>query len=428
MPYRSATGGFTGNANMAEFMDQVVRPFLTDAKGSGGLAWISQTPAGSPTRGKGTTPYYEFIFSRGGIGSEAPPFFFCQTAPKTLFIYSGNGVDVNQESFDQPGNPCNHPPTDPVADLAPNTSMMNLACLALTTVVGSYDGYWLFGGSTAEYFHMVLKVGAREYRHFHVGMLSPLTPELHADSFYITNHRWLWLAPDSLRYNNLDTTNTDNKEHQPYRGHLVPFGNHNSESFVTGVDARSKGMWIYSPQYGTQNYDWWLTTGDPVQSTSFGGGGGTGIYGEWQQYSNFGGSASVTPVTKILGDVNTNLESPLYQTRFGCAWVGGYEKSLGMIPYQCEPTFTTDGITLVPIMVGLGSDFESQIRWSPVAKVPDVFRVNMKSLDAEQEITIGSDTYIVFPMINKDANNTVAGEGYSGYEGLAYKKITANAT
>jgi hypothetical protein len=60
--------------------------------------------------------------------------------------------------------------------------------------------------------------------------------------------------------------------------------------------------------------------------------------------------------------------------------------------------------------------------------VPDVFRVNMKSLDAEQEITVGSDTYTVFPLINNDANNTLSNEGYSGYEGLAYRKITANAT
>jgi hypothetical protein len=413
---------------MAEFMDQVVRPFLTDAKGSGGLGWLSQTPAGSPVRGKGTTPYYEFLFSRGGVGTEAPPFFFCQTAPKTLFIYSGNGVDVDQESFDQPGNPVNEPPSDPVVDPSTSYSMKSFRCLALTTVVGSYDSYWVFGGETAEYFHMVLKVGAREYRHFHVGMLSPLTPELHPDSFYITNHRWAWLAPDFPRKQSLETTNTVSYEHQPYSGHLTPFGNDSFENVQVGIDARSKGMWIYSPQYGTQNYDWWVTSGKPKSADGFGGGGGVVPIGEWWNHFNFGGSGSAIPPTKTLGDVNTNLESPLYQVIFGSAWCGGYDKSLGMIPYQCEPTFTTDGVALIPIMVGLHSDFESLLRWSPVAKVPDVFRVNMKSLDAEQEITIGSDTYIVFPMMNKDANNTVAGEGYSGYEGLAYKKITANAT
>jgi hypothetical protein len=102
--------------------------------------------------------------------------------------------------------------------------------------------------------------------------------------------------------------------------------------------------------------------------------------------------------------------------------------SFGAIPFLCDPTFTTDGVALIPIYVGMHSDFQSALRWSPVGQIPDVYRVNMKSLDAEQEISIGSDTYVVFPLINKDANNTVAGEGYSGYEGLAYRKITANAT
>jgi hypothetical protein len=112
----------------------------------------------------------------------------------------------------------------------------------------------------------------------------------------------------------------------------------------------------------------------------------------------------------------------------GSGFVSGYDKSLGTSLFACEPTFTTDGVALVPIIVLMHSDFESALRWAPVAQVPDVYRVNMKSLDAEQEITIGSDTYTVFPLMNNDANNTVANEGYSGYEGLAYKKITANAT
>ena len=100
MPYRSETGTFTGNANVATFMDTIVVPFMTDAKGIGGLGWLSQTPS----RGKGTTPNFEYIISRGGVGTEAAPFFMCQTTAKTLFMYSGTGVNTRQESFDQPGN------------------------------------------------------------------------------------------------------------------------------------------------------------------------------------------------------------------------------------------------------------------------------------------------------------------------------------
>ena len=419
MPFRSATGGFTGNNNVATFIDQIVSPFLTDAFGSGGLAWISQVPS----RGKGTTPKFEFLFHRGSIGTPAPPYWFMQTAARTLFIYSGSGVDTSQESFDQPGNPANEPPSDPVVDLT-SGSMMSPRCLALPTVIGSYDSYWLFGGPSADYCHVVLKVGAREYRHFHIGMLTPLHTDLHADSFYVTNHRWGYLDPDALKFAINDSANTQNFEHQPYRGHLTPFGNNNKTNLSVGIDIRSRGMWVYSPAFGTENYDWWLMTGDPEQPLPSGGGAGTSVYGQFQNTTQPASVRSVDQVFKDIGTINDTAGDIV----FGAGFVSGYDDSLGAIPWAAEPTFTTDGVMLVPIYVGLHSDFESALRWAPVAQVPDVFRVNMKSLDAEQEITIGSDTYVVFPMINKDANNTIDGEGYSGYEGLAYKKITADAS
>lgn len=415
MPYRSATGGFTGNSNVATFMDQVVVPFMTDAKASGGLGWISQTPS----RGKGTTPNFEFILSRGGVGTEAAPFFMCQTTAKTLFMYSGDGVNVNQESFDQPGNPMNCPDADPPGD--PGTTFGLLKCLAMTTMVGSYDSYWVFGGPTGEYCHVVLKVGARQYRHFHIGILDRFNTDLPADTFYITNHRWAHLGPDNLNSQYSPTYSaTSNYEHRPYYAnfHILPFRNNTSTntSFTGGYhgDLRSKGMWLHVPGgYGTLGYEWWLSVG--VDGIG-------GVSGRVR--ATLGNQGNPTAVTKPVGDVNNGSDA----VSFGAMTVGGYDSALGTVPWACEPTFTTDGIALVPITVLLPSDFESDIRWAPVGQVPDVFRVNMKSLDAEQEITIGSDTYTVFPLINNDANNTVDGEGYSGYEGLAYKKITANAT
>ena len=426
MPYRSETGGFTGNGNMGDFIDQIVETFLTDTFAAGGLEWISQVTTGSPTRGKGSSPDFEFLFSRGTVGSELPPFWFMQTNSRTLRIYSGNDVNVAFPSFDQPGNPVNEPDADPPSDIT-SGSMRAQRCLAVTSALGPYDAYWVFGGLSAEYCHVVLKVGARQYRHFHIGMLTPFDTELHADTFYVTNHRWSWLGPDNLG-STTSETDTDSKEHQPYGAHITPFGNQNGENTAIGVDGRSQGMWLYSPAYGTEAYDWWFMTGDPINSAPSGGGGGAAVLGLWQNTSQPGNVRSVGGMTKSIGTVNTNLESPLQQVKFGTGFVSGYGDALGSIPFSCEPTFTTDGVALLPIVVGLCSDFESDIRHGPVGVVPDVFRVNMKSLDAEQEIIIGSDTYTVFPMINKDANNTVANEGYSGYEGLAYKKITANAS
>lgn len=426
MPYRSEIGGFTGDSNMGTFIDQIVETFLTDAKVSGGLGWISQIgDLASPVRTKGADPNFEFIFSRGSVGSEAPPYWMMQTTAKSLFLYTGNGVDRTQEAFDQPGNPVNEPNADPPTD--PTSTIYENRCMGVNTAVGPYDGYWVFGGPTGEYCHVVLKVNSREYRHFHIGMLTPLDPALDADTFYMTGHRWGFLSPDDLRFSS-NSANGGNDEHKPYDEHILPFKNCNPENTSVGKDGRSVGMMIYSPNYGTEGYDWWLMTGSPEQSAPSGGGGGVSVYGQWQNTTQPASVRSVQPMTKSLGDVNTNLESPTGQLRFGTGFVGGHGDALGAIPFACDPTFTTDGVALMPILVGLHSDFESALRWGVVGVVPDVFRVNMKTLDPEQEIVIGSDTYTVFPMINKDANNTISGEGYSGYEGLAYKKITANAT
>ena len=418
MPYRSSTGGFTGNANMATFIDQVVVTFMTDAKVSGGLGWISQ----APSRGKGSTPNFEFIVSRGGIGTEAAPFWMCQTTAKSLFIYSGNDVNTAQESFDQPGNPINGPGADPVVD--PTTTFALEKCLLLSTVVGSYDSYWVFGGTTGEYCHVVLKVGAREYRHFHVGLLDPFDADFPTDAFYMTNHRWMHLGPDNLNGSSQPAYSaTLNYEHRPYhKNHILPFSN-NSDSntgFSGGYhgDIRSCGMWVHAVGYGSEGYDWWMMTG-AMNTPDVGDGGTIG-----RARGSSGNFDTVAALTKPVGDVNNTADA----VSFGSGWVSGYNDGLGGIPFVCEPTFTTDGIPLMPIIVCLPSDFESAIRWAPVAQVPDVFRVNMKSLDAEEEITIGSDTYTVFPLMNNDANNTIDGEGYSGYDGLAYKKITADAT
>lgn len=431
MPYRSETGGFTGNGNMGDFIDQIVSPFLTDAKAAGGLGWISQIgDLASPARTKGSSPNFEFMFSRGTVGAEAPPYWFCQTASKTLFIYSGNGVDRTQESFDQPGNPVNEPLADPPVDPASGSVTNAQRCLAMTTMPGPYDAYWVFGGETAEYLHVVVKVSARQYRHFHVGMLTPFDTSLDPDTFYVTNQRWSYLNPDNMEPGTF-ASNPDNVEHQPYENHVNPFStNPDNNNTAGGQDGRSVGMWLYSPNYGTQGYDWWMMSGNGGAGGPFGGGTGINVEGEWYNYNQPASSRFTSRFTKAIGNVNANtsVESPQSDVRIGCGFVAGHGDSLGTTPWACDPTFTTDGVALVPIIVGLHSDFESALRWGPVGQVPDVFRVNMKSLDAEQEITIGSDTYTVFPLINKDANNTIANEGYSGYEGLAYRKITANAT
>lgn len=415
MPFRTGTSPFEpGDDDMADFMQEIWRPFATDAKVSGGLAWIEQAAV------RGTHPNYDFLFSRGTVGVEAPPYVMFQTTAKTLFIFSGDGINTAQEPYDQPNNPMNQPVDALYSD--PVTNMGNLRCLALPTVVGPYDAYWMFGGPTGEYHHTVIKVSSREYRHFHVGMFTPLDPTFSADSFYVTNHRWGYLGADNLRGDQSSGGNTTNKEHQPYSGnHHLPFRNNFTTNITFGGDVRSQGMWIYSPGYGSLALDWWMPIG--MMRTTAGGSGNPPETPGWARNTS-GNFSGPTAVVKDVGDINSGSNA----ITMGAAYVTGYDQSLGTIPFACEPTFTTDGVAAMPVYICLPSLFQSELRWGPVAQVPDVFRVNMKSLQPEQEIVLGSDTYVVFPMINKDSANTLDNEGYSGYEGLAYKKITANAT
>lgn len=124
------------------------------------------------------------------------------------------------------------------------------------------------------------------------------------------------------------------------------------------------------------------------------------------------------------GGVTTPIGDVMIRSRIGCAQSNAYDGGLGVIPFMCDRNFTANANVLIPIQISAAFEFGGDTRQGIVAEVPDVFRINMRDYAPEQEITVGSETYKVFPMINSDSQNTVAGEGYSGYDGLAYRVET----
>ena len=237
-------------------------------------------------------------------------------------------------------------------------------------------------------------------------MLTPLHPDLDADSFYITGHAVAYLDPDDLRGGISSETNADNKEHQPYHTtHRYPFQACNFTDPL-GVNLRCRGLNLYMPNIGALGYDWHHNRSNEGLQDGGARNHGTGV------------------TTKPIGDVNAGDDDVLY----GVANCSGYGNGFGTVLFAADRTFTANSVPLIPIIIGATVDFESDRRMAPVAQIPDIFRVNMKSFDPGEEILVGADTYIVFPMTNKDSQNTLDNEGYTGFEGLAYKKITANAT
>ena len=58
--------------------------------------------------------------------------------------------------------------------------------------------------------------------------------------------------------------------------------------------------------------------------------------------------------------------------------------------------------------------------YSPIGSMYDIGCINMTHFTPSEEITIGSDTWIVFPVRQKNLSDT---DVYSGFRGIMYKKI-----
>jgi hypothetical protein len=232
-----------------------------------------------------------------------------------------------------------------------------------------------------------------------------LHPDLDPDSFYITAHFWEQLDPTGISGQRFQTTPPVDGEHDPYGsgdGGRRPFGNWNTgnETGAGGaIRMQGGGTWVHIPNLVPNSPEifWFKCAADDEIA--------------WSVNNNIpqGG----------IGDVNKGTGDIV----FGIAQMTGFGDGLGAVLFSCDKTFTSNAVPLIPIYCGVNNDFASDIRLGIVAQVPDVYRINMRDIDAEQEISIGSDTYVCFPMINKDSANVLAGEGYSGWEGLAYKKI-----
>lgn len=61
--------------------------------------------------------------------------------------------------------------------------------------------------------------------------------------------------------------------------------------------------------------------------------------------------------------------------------------------------------------------------WSPVGEFPNVRVTNIERYNPADEITIGSDTWKLFPFVRKGSSANTLTEAYSGNRGYAYKKV-----
>lgn len=384
MPFETQTTPFVGDDDFGDFMLDVWLPFARDD-----AKWVDNR---APV--VGTRPEIEVWTHRGTVGVPAAPYVFYRTTDRHLYIFTGTGVNLGEELYDQPGNPANAPVSaafdfpKPIGTAGPIGGM---GCQFINSAVGTYAAYWLFSDTSGAYIHCVIKVNARQYRHFHVGLLSPLHSDLSDQSFYITGHFVSLLDPEALSMTQFAPFPTD-LYHDPYStAHRFPFGTIN----FFGASPTLQGM---ATKFHMPGVNAETTSDFYIPHASDG--------------------RLHAAVGKSVGGVNT---SGYVHGRCQC---NGYGNGLGVILFNADRTFAANTVPLVPIYVAPAVSFSADDRVGPIAQVPDVFRISMANLAPEQEITVGSDTYVVFPVVNSASGSTLAGEGYSAFEGLAYRKET----
>lgn len=370
MPFRTLITPFTGDGSIASFL---ANQWLTFARDDCG--WTDNL-APSP----GSNPY-ELWINRGG--SDAQPYVFFRGTTSELSIFTGTGVDTMQEIYDQPGNPCNAPNAADFSDLTASPQRQKHQLMCGLTPASTFSAFWLFAPDDCSYIHCVLKVAPRHYRHWWVGKLVPMVDGIDPTSFYVCGH--FWDRQGGVTMSGL--TNANNNR-APYASeHRPPHGCYGGSTALDSIKYQHASQ-FYMPGLRS-SIDWWCS-----ENSSLG----------------------TVAVTKAVGDVVT-------AKTLGFAQVAGYGRSMGAGLFQCDASFTAGTVPLIPVMVFGSFSFEGAERIGPLCRIPDVFRVNMRQFVPEQEILVGSYTYQLFPLTNQDSANIQAGEPYSGYEGIAYRKF-----
>lgn len=104
--------------------------------------------------------------------------------------------------------------------------------------------------------------------------------------------------------------------------------------------------------------------------------------------------------------------------------LGGYRASflnLAMDFGQFAGTIQRGLVPMYPIVVAYWDRTNGPV-YGPLGVMPDVRGINIKNYANEQEITVGSDTWVVFPSYRRHDGGS--GVGLTGYQGIAYKQVS----
>lgn len=247
------------------------------------------------------------------------------------------------------------------------------SCVA--DLYGPLGAWYLFSNSTGDYIHVAVQTTSDRFSHFSFGLVDKGSMT-HSGAAYVTGTNNVWW-PDNQASDPSSGQLTYNKP----VNHLAPFMGNSVRGNI------GRGSTLYIPN---------ALPGDmPVCGCSFA----------------LSGQASCDPYS-TLAMQNTPLLFPMNAP-------GGL---LDHVISASAPAWA--GVTpMMGLPAILGKHDAS--KFCAVGLYPDVRLTNLDGVDPGQELTLGSDTWKVFPILRKApwSDSGVAFKPSSGLYGIAYKKI-----
>jgi hypothetical protein len=365
MAYKKTGDGGNGGGSAPTDTDDFIFSKLIPFAGDQGFV-ANRAP--SP----GTAPNRECWIHQGSVGVPESPYIYIRTRDNCAYCFTGLDINLGEDIYDQPDNPCNSPDSasylDPGTTSAQDTPVMRGSASA-------WSGHHLFSNATGDYIHGVAQLGAREFSHIMYGKM----PD--------ANKYGLWTGGEYCfaQYWSHDAAQATN-----------PGGNH-----YGGIGTIGAGNAASRPQKNGVIHVEGLTSGVKWYIPTF-------------KHAN---GASYT-TAKAVGNVNNTAYSV-----GECQLLGLHNSFGGSMSNRWKASLIARTTPLVPVTIACKFDYAGNVGYGIVGTLPDVYYVNMADFSPGETITIGSDSYVVFPVCNSDIVNTVDTDPYSGYFGIAYKVI-----
>lgn len=280
--------------------------------------------------------------------------------PSSLGIYQWHGAAYSGAS--SPWNQTNDSGSG--AASTNNTTLSGQRNVNLT-LGGTIDKFWCFEDDN--YFHVVVRTGAQDrYQSFGAG--------------YLTKYND-WTGGEYCFATAVDTAISSLTPTTPASSYLLDGISANNSPGFTNMDVRCATMHIEGMHNQGGTSKWAVCMGNQL-STALG--------------------LDRAGVARI--HVNGGFRSGLFAHQWG-NFVGTFGR--GLVP-------------MYPILPVYWNRVTNNVE-GPLGYMPDVRGINISQFLAEDEITVGSDTWVVFPIHRRQDSGGTA--GFTGVSGMAFKQV-----